>query len=115
MLKTLSQEDERFLNQLMEETGSQFYQPLFNIDILSKKLGMSRSNLYRKITLLTGLSANSFIRELRLKKAMQLIRDKYGNVTEVALEAGFNNPSYFTKSFQKRFGILPIHVLKSTS
>jgi AraC-like DNA-binding protein len=114
-LKILSPEDERFLNRLFEETASRFYHPAFTIEVLSKGLGLSRSNLYRKITLLTGLSANSFIRELRLRKALQLIRDKYGNVTEAAYEAGFNNPSYFTRSFQKRFGILPLQVLKSGS
>jgi AraC-like DNA-binding protein len=114
-LKILSPADERFLNRLFEETASRFYHPAFTIEVLSKSMGLSRSNLYRKITLLTGLSANSFIRELRLRKALQLIRDKYGNVTEAAYEAGFNNPSYFTRSFQKRFGILPLQVLKYCS
>lgn len=115
LLKILTPEDEKFLNRLIEETTSRFYHPAFTIEVLSKSLGVSRSNLYRKITLLTGLSANSFIRELRLRKALQLIRDKYGNVTEASYEAGFNNPSYFTRSFQKRFGILPLQVLKSGS
>ena len=73
---------------------------------------MSRSRVYLKITSVTGLSANSFIRETRLRKALQLMKGKYGNVNEVSLEAGFNNTSYFTKSFQKRFGILPVQVLK---
>jgi AraC-like DNA-binding protein len=115
LLKILNPEDESFLNRLFEETASRFYHPAFTIEVLSKGLGLSRSNLYRRITLLTGLSANSFIRELRLRKALQLIRGKYSNVTEAAYEAGFNNPSYFTRSFQKRFGILPLQVLKSCS
>jgi len=112
-LKPLTPEDEKFLNQLITETASRFYHPAFTIEDLRKSMALSKSNLYRKITSLTGLSANAFIRELRLRKALQLIRDKYGNVTEVAYEAGFNNPSYFTKSFQRRFGMLPIQVLKS--
>ncbi len=74
---------------------------------------MSRSRLYRNIKDLTGYSANSFIQELRMQKALHLIRNKYsGNVTQVALEAGFNNLSYFSKSFQKRFGIPPLKAAK---
>lgn len=111
-VRVLSPDDEKFLNQLIEEASTRFYQPSFNIDVLSKSLGMSRSGLYRKITLLTGLSANAFIRELRLQKALQLIRDKYGNVSEIALESGFSNRSYFAKSFQTRFGISPLQLLK---
>ena len=112
-LKILNKEDEQFLNQLMEETMSRFYQPTLAVEELCKSLGMSRAKLYRKITSLTGLSANSFIREIRLRKALQLIKEKYGNVNEVSLEVGFNNTSYFTKSFQKRFGFLPVQLLKS--
>jgi len=113
VLKVLNKEDEQFLNQLMEETSSRVYQPTLAIGELSKNLGMSRSRLYRKIISVTGLSANTFIRETRLRKALQLMKEKFGNVNEVSLEAGFNNTSYFTKSFQKRFGILPVQVLKS--
>jgi AraC-like DNA-binding protein len=113
MVKTLSQQEEQFLNQLMQETTSGFYKPTFAIDTLCKSLGMSRAKLYRKITALTGLSANTFIREIRLRKALELMKGKYGNVNEVALEAGFNNTSYFTKCFQKRFGVLPAQFIKS--
>ena len=73
---------------------------------------MSRSGLYRKMTALTGLSANNFIQEFRLQKALKLFRNKQGNVTEVAFESGFSSTSYFTRSFQKRFGASPAQLLK---
>jgi AraC-like DNA-binding protein len=111
-LKILNPEDEQFLNLLIESTTVLLSGADFNIDNLSRSLGMSRSRLYRRITDLTGRSANSFIQELRMQKALRLIRNKYGNVTQVAMEIGFNSPSYFAKSFQKRFGILPFRATK---
>lgn len=110
--KMLSPEDEQFVNLLIETASSLLFQPSFDIEGLSKSLGMSRSGLYRKITGLTGHSANAFIQEFRLQKALKLIRNKYGNVSEVAFEVGFSSPSYFAKSFQKRFGVTPLQGLK---
>lgn len=115
LLKLLNQEEVRFLDLLMDSTSAMLSQPQFTIQVLEKQLGMSKSQLYRKITELTGSSANAFIRELRLQKAFQLIRNRYGNVTQVAMEVGFTNPSYFTKNFRDRFGISPLKVLNSPS
>lgn len=114
-LKILNPEDEQFLNLLIESAELLLSGTGLNIDSLSKNLGMSRSRLYRRITNLTGCSANSFIQELRMQKALRLIRNKYGNVTQIAMEVGYNNPSYFAKSFQKRFGILPFRAAKLNS
>jgi AraC-like DNA-binding protein len=114
-IKILNPENEQFLNQLTEAVNFLLFKTSFNIDDLGKHLGMSRSQLYRKIKELTGSSANSYIQELRMQKALQLIRNKYGNVTQVALESGFSNLSYFAKSFQKRFGVLPLKAAKLNS
>jgi AraC-like DNA-binding protein len=85
-----------------------------SMEKLSKRVGLSQTQLYRKVTSLTGHSPNNFIHELRLKKALKLINQQYGNIAEIAFASGFNNPSYFTKSFQRRFGILPAKALKSS-
>lgn len=114
-LKILNAEDEQFLNTLMSAVNELLSQEDFSIDTLSETVGISRSGLYRKITELTGYSANAFIQELRMQKALRLLKNKYGNVTQVALEAGFNNPSYFAKNFQKRFGILPFKAARLQS
>ena len=111
-VKVLNPEEENFLNQLSEAANTMIGGPAFNITALSKHLGLSKSQLYRKINSLTGRPANDFIKELRLQKAYKLIRNKYGNVSEVAFETGFSSPSYFTRSFQKRFDILPLQILK---
>ena len=113
-LKMLNPDDEHFMDLFIKAINS-LPETSLNIDGLGKHLGMSRSGLYRKIKDLTGRPANSFIQELRMQKAFHLIRNKYGNITQVALEAGFNNLSYFSKSFQKRFGVLPLKAAKLNS
>lgn len=113
--KILNQDDEQFLNLLIDSVNILLSQSTLHIDSLGKRLGMSRSRLYRRITKLTGYSANSFIQELRMQKALRLIRNKYGNITQVALETGFSNPSYFAKNFQKRFGMPPLQAAKLNS
>lgn len=111
--KVLSPSDERFLDLFMMAVQPALSGEIILIEKLSKKLGTSRAQLYRKVTSLTGHSPNNFIQELRLRKAMRLVIRKYGNVAEISFASGFNNPSYFTKSFHKRFGTLPVHLLKS--
>ena len=67
----------------------------------------SRSQLYRKIKTLTGVSVNEFIRNVRLEKAKQLIELGSDNINEVSYKVGFSTPSYFTKCFKLKFGHLP--------
>jgi AraC-like DNA-binding protein len=70
-------------------------------------MGMSRPQLYRKTTSLTGKSPNDFIKEIRMRKAWHLLKLKKGNISEVALEVGYSNPSYFSKIFHESFGCTP--------
>jgi len=73
---------------------------------------MSRSPLFRKLNALTGQSPSEFIRTIRLKRAANLLEQKFGNVTQVSLEVGFNNISYFIKSFKKQYGVSPVEYMK---
>ena len=68
---------------------------------------MSRSQLLKKLKALTDYSPGDFIRLMRLKKAAELLKKGVGNIAEVAYTVGFQDPSYFTKSFQKQFGKTP--------
>jgi AraC-like DNA-binding protein len=103
----LTQTDEKFLTLLMDYTESNWSNTDLMVDDFSKPLGCSKSQLYRKITLLTGQSPNTFIREYRLNEALILLNKNTGNVSEIAFETGFSSPSYFSKCFQKRYGHLP--------
>ncbi len=103
----LTQTDEQFLTQLMEYTEASWSNTGLQVDDFSKPLGCSKSQLYRKITALTGKSPNIFIRDYRLDEALALLNKNTGNVSEIAFETGFSSPSYFSKCFQKRFGHQP--------
>jgi AraC-like DNA-binding protein len=105
--RTLSLAEETFITQCFDIMDEQLSNETFHIDTLAKAVGMSRAGLYRKIQALTGKAPNNFIRDLRLEKARGLLKRKSGNVSEVAYEVGFGNPSYFAKCFAKRFGCLP--------
>ena len=68
--------------------------------------------LYRKIKSLTNYSPNELLRIARLKKAASLLASSDMTVAEIGYEVGFSSPSYFTKCFQKQFGILPKDFVK---
>jgi AraC-like DNA-binding protein len=73
-------------------------------------VGMSRSQLHRKLSALTGFSPNEVIRNMRLERAKQLLEQKAGNASEIAYMTGFNSPAYFAKCFKDYFGLTPSEV-----
>jgi signal transduction histidine kinase/DNA-binding response OmpR family regulator/ligand-binding sensor domain-containing protein len=103
----VSSMDQEFIKELQAMIEKNLSDPEFNVEALSKKLYMDRATLYRKITALTGESPTEFIRSYRLKRAAQLLRDKFGNVSQVSLEVGFSNMAYFAKCFKEKFHQLP--------
>ena len=111
-LKLLTPAEESFVNNLFDQAEKNLPNQSFNVDHLSRRLGVSRPQLYRKILSLTGRSPNTFISSLRMAKALSLIKNHFGNVSEVALEVGYNNPSYFSKCFQKNYGCTPSNFIK---
>ena len=84
-----------------------------NVEILGRELGMSQTNLYRKLQGLVGFSANQFIRNIRLKKAAHILESRNYSLTEVAFMVGFRDAKYFSKIFKKHFGVLPKDYSKS--
>ncbi len=74
---------------------------------LSQSLGMSRSQVYRKVKALTGRSPSVFIRAIRLERAKELLQTTDMNVTEVAYEVGFSTLAYFSDAFLEAFGVRP--------
>lgn len=99
--------DERFRKTVKDIILKNLANPQFSVEILSKEMGYSRPQLYRKVKALTNLSPSDLIRKIRLKKAARLLKNNTGNVSEIAYETGFNNLSYFSKAFQEQFGVSP--------
>ena len=82
----------------------------FGVEQLSDELGMSRSQLHRKLTALIDQSPNQFIRSFRLQRAHDLLKQKAATASEIAYQVGFSSPSYFTKCFHEQFGYTPSEV-----
>lgn len=99
--------DRQFLRKLVEVVEDRYSDPLFGATEMQQMLALSKTNLHRKLTALTGLSAGQFIREYRLKKAASILGQNGANVTQTALSVGFSSLSYFAKCFRKRYGVNP--------
>jgi len=108
LLRSLNLPDEQFLISLLDMLQTNYLDNEFRVEDYAQKLTMSKSQLYRKITSLSGYSANDLLKEFRLEKAKELLRKKKHNISEVAIETGFTSPSYFTKCFKTKFGLLPL-------
>ena len=104
---SLSQSDENFLTLLMDYTESVWRDSNLRVDDFSKPVMCSKSELYRKMMRITGKSPNTFIREYRLSEALLLLNKNTGNISDISFETGFSSPSYFSKCFQKRYGVMP--------
>ncbi|TDS16656.1 TolB-like protein [Maribacter caenipelagi] len=85
----------------------------FGVSELAEATHMSRSNLLRKIKKQTQLSASQFIRQVRLKEAMNLLKEDASTVSEISYQVGFGSTSYFIKCFREQYGYSPGEVGKS--
>ena len=86
----------------------------FGVSQLADAMNMSRSNLLRKIKKQTRLSASQFIRQVRLKEAMELLKEDSSTVSEISFQVGFGSTSYFIKCFREQYGYPPGEVGKDT-
>ncbi|MFC2112585.1 response regulator [Bacteroidota bacterium] len=105
--------DEKFLKKAIKIIEDNFGDCEFDVTALTEEMGMSRMQLFRKIKALTDQTPSEFIRTIRLKRAAQLIKKKFGNVAEITYEVGFNNLSYFAKCFKELYGVSPSDYAKS--
>lgn len=103
----MSKADESLMENVTKIINEYITDDQFNVDLLAELTFMSRSNLHRKIKMITGLPPNEFIRLIRLKKAAELISNGKNRISEISSLVGINSPSYFIKLFQKQFGMTP--------
>ena len=96
-----------FLRKATESIEENISNDQFGVSELAHELGMSRSNLLRKVKKLTDLSASQFIRQVRLQNAMEMLQEDSFNVSEVSYKVGFSSTSYFIKCFRDHYGYPP--------
>jgi len=101
-----------FLSQLTVIVDKNISNEQFGVSELADEMNMSRSNLLRKVKKLTKLSVSQLINQVRLKRAMELLRKSTFNVSEVSQQVGFSSTSYFIKCFREYYGYPPGEVGK---
>ena len=111
-LLALSPQDEILLRGLFDQLDKNWQEPEFDIDDYCKAMAMSKSQLYRKAIQLTGYSPNILLKEFRLERAKEQMRKKPYSIAQITFDSGFSSPSYFTKCFKKKFGLLPMTYLE---
>ena len=106
--------DDQFLRRIHQNIEENLDDENFSVKDLAQNVGISRSMLHRKLIKLTGKSASSLIRDIRLKHAKTLLEKDVATASEIAYEVGFRSPSYFTKVFKKQYQVSPGNVKKGT-
>ena len=111
----ISEEDRHFLNKLKTIVNDHMNNGNLCVEFLAEQMRMSHSALYRKIRTLTGYSISSYILNMRMEKAKQMLLNTTDSVGDVAMRCGFDDSSYFTRIFRNSFGYTPSQIRKKKS
>ena len=98
---TGNRQDKKFLNELTGLIELHLTDPDFGVEKLSRDMGLSRVQLYRKVQALLDMNVIDYVAEIRLKKAKRLLAESTKTMAEIAYETGFNSPAYFTTFFKQ--------------
>ena len=99
--------DELLMERIMKAINKYLSDSDFNVDMLTREVGISRAQLHRKMKEMTGISTSEFIRNIRLEQAARLLKEQKINITQVAYTVGFSNLAHFSTIFRKHFGVSP--------
>ena len=110
--KQVKGNDEALMERIMKVVNAHLDDSDFNVDTMTKEVGISRAQLHRKMKEMTGLPVSEFIRNIRLEQAVRLLEEQKINVTQVAYAVGFSNLAHFSTVFRKQFGISPTEYME---
>lgn len=102
-----AEEKDVFMTKLQDAMNRQMDNNTLTVNKLVEEIGMGRTAFFTKLKSKTGLSPVEFIRETRIQRASQLLKDMQYNITEVTYMVGMNDSRYFSKCFKKSFGMTP--------
>ncbi|MEO0897065.1 MAG: ATP-binding protein [Bacteroidota bacterium] len=111
----VNSQESTFLNKLKAYLEDQIDNSELNVEDLASEMAMSKTQLNRKLKAISGKSPAQFIRAFRLERARQLLKDGYGNVSEVSDAVGFSSVAYFSRIFSEEFNMSPSSWLKTLS
>ncbi|MDE6042860.1 MAG: helix-turn-helix transcriptional regulator, partial [Muribaculaceae bacterium] len=110
---TITPLDEKFLSDTIKVVEENMSNPDFSVEMLSSRLGMHRTHLYKKLSCITGKTPIEFIRLIRLKRAAQYLAQSQMYISEVAYKVGFNNPRLLSKYFKEEYNMTPREYIRS--
>ena len=108
-------QDEMFIKKLVQIIEDSMDDNLLSVEFLASEVGMSRANLYRKVQAIMDDTPVNLIKQIRLKRAAQLLKKNQMYISEVAYMTGFSNQKYFSKCFSKQYGKSPTEFAKQFS
>lgn len=103
----LSKEDERFCRKLERIVNARMRNPNLNIDVIAAQFGIGRTNFYRKVRELMGMSPNDYLRRCRMERAAELLRTTDLPVSDVCVQIGVPDAQYFSRVFKTFYGVTP--------
>lgn len=104
--------DEQFMKRVMEIVNQNISNSEFNITQMVEEVGMSRTQLHRKLKELTGFSAARFMQNIRMQQAMKLLKEKRVNVSQIAYSVGFASQTHFSTTFKQYYGVSPTEYIR---
>jgi AraC-like DNA-binding protein len=107
--------NDSLMERIMKTVNQHMQDADFNVDKLAEEVGLSRTQLHRKMKEITGISTGEFIRNIRLQQAARLIREGKVNIAQVAYSVGFNNQTYFSTVFKRYYGMTPTEYAEKSS
>ncbi|MFN3802032.1 ATP-binding protein, partial [Belliella pelovolcani] len=110
--KEIVSNEEKFIRKLINIIEQHLGDEFLGVEFLATEIGMSRAHLYRKIKAITDDTPVNFIKNIRLKRAAQLLKKNSMYISEIAYVTGFNNQKYFGKCFRKEFNMSPTEYIK---
>ena len=105
--KNLTPVDKSFLQKVNDIISKNLSDASFGVEAFASEISLNRVTLHKKLIAMVGESPGELIKRIRLTRAAKLIENNTGNISEIALEVGFNNPGHFSESFKKQFGVTP--------
>ncbi len=104
---TVNAEEEKLVSQMLKAIEAHIDDEQYNADLLARDVAMSRASLYKKLQTILGITPTDFIRNVRLKRAAQLLASTQLSINEIADRVGFITARNFSTQFKKMFGVLP--------
>jgi AraC-like DNA-binding protein len=111
-LERLFPQNDSFLENVLQIIDKHLNDESFGVEMLCREIGTSERQAQRKLKAITNKSPNQLISSVRLHRAKELLLNNQFNISEIAFQTGFSDPSYFSKNFKKEFGLSPSELLQ---